>query len=200
MSAGRGEGGRRRAGPPRPFGGGGRCLCGPLPSPRGVAGSPLASLLPLSPLGRRAAGADGGVGGGGRAREGAGGGCRAWRGVCVCGGRLPKAEPGAGLPEGGRGKGLRASRGARELGRRPAPLLGAEDGACGGGGGCRYPELLCGKKEQKRPTRSFKHSFSGWYRFHERQLVICMGSYSPGARGLVTVAVATPPLPRSRST
>lgn len=120
---------------------------------------------------------------------------------CVCGGRLPKAEPGAGLPEGGRGKGLRASGGARELGRRPAPLLGAEDGACVCvWGGCRYPELLCGKKEQKRPTRSFKHSFSGWYTFHERQLVICMGSYSPGARGLVTVAVATPPLPRSRST
>lgn len=70
--------------------------------------------------------------------------------MCV-GGRLPNAEPGAGLPEGGRGKGLCASGGARELGRRPAPLLGAEDGACVCVWGCRYPELLRGKKEQRDP-------------------------------------------------
>lgn len=71
---------------------------------------------------------------------------------CVCGGRLPKAEPGAGLPEGGRGKGLRASGGARELGRRPAPLLGAEDGACGGGGwGAGTPSSSVERKSKKDP-------------------------------------------------
>lgn len=128
------------------------------------------------------------------AAVGPGAGC-----VCVGEGFLkPSLEPGCPRGDGGRGSAPQEERGSWAAGR-PRSSVPRMAPVCVWGG-CRYPELLCGKKEQKRPTRSFKHSFSGWYRFHERQLVICMGSYSPGARGLVTVAVATPPLPRSRST